>query len=54
MKSGDREAVTLPQMISLIRAYVFYGPPETQLVSMLVWSVVVTGSAVHLTRLKFR
>ena len=51
MKFQDKETVTLTQMISLIDVCVFMGHlKHTQLVSVLIWSVVATGSAVYLSK----
>jgi len=51
MKFQDKETVALTQMISLIKVCVFMGHLKTtQLVSVLIWSVAATGSAVYLSK----
>lgn len=51
VKFQDKETVTLTQMISLISACVFMGHlKHTQLASVIIWSVVATGSAVYLSK----
>lgn len=51
MTFQDKETVTLTQLISLINVSVFMGHlKHTQLVSVLIWSVVATGSAVYLSK----